>query len=153
MYSHVNNQIGFVRMSNARWDIIETMHTGERSNQRQLCIENIDFAVSMLVDQLDESPELKKLVLGASGRHETFLFRDDLNDIAIILRFDQERREIVIITCWNQALDRELSGRAHTSLQIGYNIHAKKDVVRLIYRSKSRTNVLCQVPNLEIGEI
>jgi len=149
MNSQVNNQIGFVRMNNARWDIIDTTHAQERSVQRALCAENINFIVSMLVDQLDESPEMKKMVLNASSRREVFRFRDDLNDVVIVLRFDQKRHEVVVITCWNQALDRELFGRAHTSLGIGYNIHARKDTVRLIYRNKKRTNVLCQIPNLE----
>ncbi len=140
-------------MDNARWDIIGTTHAQERSLQRALCPENINFIVRMLVDQLDESPELKKLVLDAGSRHEVFRFRDDLNDVVIVLSFERKRHEITIITCWNQALDRELFGRAHTSLGIGYNIHARKDTVRLIYRNRKRTSVLCQVPNLEIGEI
>jgi len=154
-FSNLDNQIGFVFFHNKeKWDISASNHAVERANERMVGIDRVNMAIAMLVDQLDATPDMRSAVLAASKSKQPIFYRDDLNDLAVVLRFDLRERQMILVTCWNQTIDRQTLHKTHSALKRGYNIHAQKDQVRFIYRQEdgSRTTI-CRADNWEICEL
>lgn len=150
----IDKASGFVWLKGKQWDIIDSCHAEQRSGERALNIDSTNLVIAMLADQLDASPKMLKAVLSLGMRGEEVFFRDDVNDVAMVLRFDPANRRIVLVTCWSQLRDRQILGRAHSSLKPGFNIHANRKDVRLVrcYEDGSRKTIL-RDENWEILEV
>ncbi len=153
-FSELDNQTGFVFFNNKKWNIITSTHACERAEQRGVNADKLNLAVAMLADQLDAAPYMRDMVLTISGKGHNIFFRDDVNDIAVAIHFDLRERFIKLITCWNQAEDRQKLCRAHTALKKGFNILADSRQVRLIrrYEDGSRSTI-SRAENWEISRI
>ena len=142
-YSKTNNSIGYVEIKKQRWDILNTDHA------------------DLLIDQLEKSPKMWQDVLELSTKGHRVFFRDDVNDVAMVLKFTVAQHNIELVTCWSQLVDRQLCGRAHSNLKPGYNILAQPSnqpgnpgSVRLIYRyANGSCETISRDENWEISPV
>lgn len=153
-FSSINNEIGFVFLAKEKWHIIDSTHASERAVERLIGIDNVNLAIAMLVDQLDASPKMLAHVMQASRHSFPIRFRDDVNDLTIVVSFNIPKHTLSIITCWNQALDRQMYGKAHTAYGKGFNIHAEQHQVRFICRyNNGECKTFSRDENWEISRI
>lgn len=159
--SDMNKSIGHVNINNQDWHIIDTNHAVQRSIVRVLNINGLNLLISLLTDQLEACPEMWQNILELSAKGHRVFFRDDVNDVAMVLKFDIATHNISLVTCWSQLVDRQFGGRAHAALKPGYNILAQPDnrpgslgSVRLIYRyANGARETISRAENEEITPI
>lgn len=160
-YSKTNNSIGYVEIKKQRWDILNTDHADQRSYERSLKINDLNLIIALLIDQLEKSPKMWQDVLELSTKGHRVFFRDDVNDVAMVLKFTVAQHNIELVTCWSQLVDRQLCGRAHSNLKPGYNILAQPSnqpgnpgSVRLIYRyANGSCETISRDENWEISPV